>query len=106
MAYLRRRAWRYLRRTAQTRPACYGRHGADVLAHYEDWTSWNGTWVANHILHHETRLQPVPLPFQKTPSGLNDRAYAALWRRSPRRSSGCWSGPDGLGAGSFSPPRR
>src|SRR2546421_485596 len=52
MAYLVRRAWRYLRRTAMTLPAAYADTCADVLAWYPEGTPWRGTWVANHIFFH------------------------------------------------------
>src|SRR5262249_5140370 len=54
IGYLRRRAWRYLRRTGQARPACYADVAVDVLACYDDRTNWHSTWVANHIFYHET----------------------------------------------------
>ena len=84
IAYLRRRAWRYLRRTAQTRPACYADVAADVLAHYEDRTPWHNTWVANHIFYHETGDYTTSGFHLEARSELNDRAFAALWQRSPR----------------------
>jgi hypothetical protein len=85
IAYLRRRAWRYLRRTGRERPACYADAAADVLANYEDSTRWGDTWVANHIFYHETGdYDRSSFHFQKRPTGLNDRAFGDLWRRSPR----------------------
>ncbi|MGP0067272.1 MAG: BRCT domain-containing protein [Isosphaeraceae bacterium] len=85
LAYLRRRAWRYLRRTGQTRPACYADVAADVLAHYEDTTPWHITWVANHIFYHETGdYNRSSFHLKKARPDLNDRAFADLWRRSPR----------------------
>jgi hypothetical protein len=85
LAYLRRRAWRYLRRTAQTRPACYADAAAAVLCHYEDSTPWHATWVANQIFYHETgEYSLTSFQFRKKPASLNDRAFAALWQRSPR----------------------
>src|SRR5262249_8298203 len=87
-----------LRRTAQTRPACYADVAAAVLAHYPDQSTWHGTWVANHILYHEAaEYDRSSFRFKKPPSGLNDRAFAALWQRSPRplfglleRAKGDW----------------
>src|SRR5262249_38238255 len=49
LAYLVRRAWRYLRRTAVSLPVAYPDVAADFLARYPDRTEWRGTWVANHI---------------------------------------------------------
>jgi hypothetical protein len=85
IAYLRRRAWRYLRRTGQARPACYADAAATVLAYYEDSTSWTMTWVANHVLYHENgKYDRSHFTFTKPPATLADRAFAALWQRSPR----------------------
>jgi hypothetical protein len=85
LGYLRRRAWRYLRRTGQTRPACYPDAAADVLARYEETTPWQVTWVANHIFYHETGdYNRTSFHLKKGRSELNDRAFADLWRRSPR----------------------
>src|SRR5262249_21149295 len=88
LAYLRRRAWRYLRRIAQTRPACYADAAADVLAHYgdyEDEPNWDATWVANQIFYHETGdYDRSSFHLRRRRTDLNDRAFADLWRRSPR----------------------
>src|SRR5207237_3964733 len=63
----------------------YAAAAAAVLAHYEDSTPWQTTRVANHIFYHEAGdYDRSSFHFKKTPPGLNDRAFAALWRRSPR----------------------
>jgi hypothetical protein len=86
LAYLARRGWRLLRRTAATRPACYADLAADVLAHYEEDTHWFGTLIANHIFFHETKeYNRSGFRFRKRPASLLEhRAFADLWRRSPR----------------------
>jgi len=86
LSYLRRRAWRYLRRVARTRPACYADASADVLAHYQDATRWDQTLVANHIFFHETGQYDRSSFHHRGSSSdlLKDRAFADLWRRSPR----------------------
>jgi hypothetical protein len=92
VAYLRRRAWRYLRRTAQARPACYADVAADVLAHYKEGTRWDQTWVARHILAQgaggpEWGRHAVGLAWGQRPRPdalFKDRAFPELWRRSPR----------------------
>jgi hypothetical protein len=86
LLYLCRRAWRYLRRTAVQLPVCYADTAVDFLVHYSDDTRWLGTWVANHVFYHETgaynrnrftlRTKPASL--------LKQRAFADLWRRTPR----------------------
>ncbi len=84
--YLRRRAWRYLRRTARECPALYADVAADVLAHYGESTRWTMTWVANHIFYHETgEYDRSNFHFKRHPTDLlKDRAFGDLWRRSPR----------------------
>jgi hypothetical protein len=92
LAYLVRRAWRYLRRTAQTLPVAYADTAVDFLCHYTDNTSWRGTWVANHIFYHNLRVGPFPktygrshFHFHGNPGNiLEGRAYPELWTRSPR----------------------
>ncbi len=86
LSYLRRRAWRYLRTIARTRPPCYADAAADVLAHYPESTRWDQTLVANHIFFHETgKYDRSSFHLGRPPSDLlKDRAFADLWRRSPR----------------------
>jgi hypothetical protein len=86
LAYLCRRAWRYLRRMAMTLPVCYADTAVDVLAWYTNDARWVRTWVANHIFYHETRqYNRNRFRFYSLPNNiLKDRAFADLWRRSPR----------------------
>ncbi|MCP4137446.1 MAG: hypothetical protein GY754_41145 [bacterium] len=91
LAYLTRRAWRYLRREGQFLPVCYADSAVDILSHYTDNTNWRRTWIANHIFFHtkksnndpcydrrEFNLYPYP------PDLTRFRAFAELWQRSPR----------------------
>jgi hypothetical protein len=86
LAYLVRRAWRFLRRTAERLPVAYADTAADFLAHYTDDTYWPGTWVLSHVFYHETRqYNRARFTFHTPPADmLSKRAYAELWRRSPR----------------------
>jgi hypothetical protein len=86
LAYLVRRAWRYLRQTAVRLPVAYADTAADVLAHYNDDTNWRRTWIANHVFYHELRqYNRNRFTFAKPPDNLlTHRAFADLWRRSPR----------------------
>jgi hypothetical protein len=86
LAYLVRRAWRYLRRTAQTLPVAYADTAADFLASYTDTTAWVRTWVANHIFYHNTKAyNRGRFTYRGKPGDLlQHRAYAELWTRSPR----------------------
>lgn len=88
LGYLARRAWRHLRRLGQTFPAVYADAACDVLAHYTDDTTWNGTWAFNHILYHETGKYGrggFHFGYYASPSNLNkDRAFIEAWQRTPR----------------------
>ncbi len=59
IAYLCRRAWRYLRHIGLTLPACYADVASDVLIHYTDDTQIH-TWVASHIFYHESKKYGPP----------------------------------------------
>jgi hypothetical protein len=88
LTYLARRAWRFLRRIGVQLPVAYADTAADCLARYTDSTDWNRTWVANHIFyHHEKRAyNRSRFVFRGgAPKDLlKSRAFADLWRRSPR----------------------
>src|SRR5207248_10276350 len=86
LGYLARRAWRFLRRTAQTLPAAYADAAADVLAAYPDDTNWRNTWVANHVFYHGTKeYNRSNFTLRRPPDDrLKHRAFPDLWRRSPR----------------------
>ncbi len=86
LSYLARRAWRNLRRCAETLPAAYADAAASVLRFYDDGTRWQGTWVYNHVVFHETKKftrRRFKLD-RRTQSLTQYRAYADLWRRTPR----------------------
>ncbi len=83
--YLKRRSWRYLRTLGRERPMVYPDVAAEVLANYPDAYDWSGTWVANHILYHELKSYTrTRFRHRKRPSGLENRAFVDLWKRSPR----------------------
>jgi hypothetical protein len=86
LAYLVRRAWRFLRRGAVRLPVGYADTAAAVLAWYPEDTYWQHSWVANHIFYHETgAYNRRRFTFPSPPTDLlKDRAFADLWRRSPR----------------------
>ena len=86
LGYLVRRAWRFLRRTAETLPACYADAAVETLRFYDDDTAWARTWVANHIFYHDNgHYSRRRFRFARRPSTLlKYRAFAELWRRSPR----------------------
>ncbi len=84
LAYLTRRAWRYLRRLGETLPALYADAAADTLAHYQD-IPWTNTWVANHIFYHETgKYSRTRFSLSGERSLLKNRAFADAWKRTPK----------------------
>ncbi len=87
LAYLRRRAWRFLRRAAQRQPASYADLASDVLARYGEDANWSRTWIANHIFFHNaggygrTEFRSSAI---WSSDWMKHRAYADLWKRTPR----------------------
>ena len=81
--YMRRRAWRYLRRLGNSLPVAYPEAAIHVLAAYPDNTRWQETWVANHIFHHQSR-QYGRVRFRRVGKlKLEQRAFAESWQRAP-----------------------
>lgn len=59
LAYLARRAWRFLRKVGHATPELYPSFAAEVLQHYQDNTPWEHTWLANQIFYHRAPGQTV-----------------------------------------------
>lgn len=85
LLYMRRRAWRYLRKLGQTLPAVYPEAATHFLAAYTDNTNWQQTWVAKHIFYHETRAYGSAQFAYISPkiNLLDQRAFKETWQRSP-----------------------
>ena len=87
LGYLCRRSWRYLRRIAQTLPACYADTVVDFLAPYNDRDYLGNSWVYNQIFLHDSKLKRrtrFQATYQHRSSNfLKTRAFADLWKRSP-----------------------
>ena len=91
LAYMCRRAWRYLRRKAESLPGIYADVACNVLHFYPEDTRWEKTWVANHILYHHSKraysdkknYNRRQFLFWRVPQKL-EKAYKDLWKRSPR----------------------
>ncbi len=97
LAYLVRRAWRYLRRTGQTLPAVYPDTAVDFLCRYRtghDAGSLQKSWIFNHIFFHQTgsyggtrflfgtyRKHKM---IRRPSDWVKHRAFADAWGRSPR----------------------
>src|SRR5262249_4437384 len=86
LAYLVRRAWRYLRRIGVSLPACYADTAADFLASYTDQTTWQRTWIANHVFFHQTKqYNRGRFTYRGRQTNLlQHRAFPELWMRTPR----------------------
>jgi len=85
LGYLVRRAWRYLRRVGETYPVTFADVAADFLSEYAENTDWSGTWVANHLLFHETKKYGWRSFHLSGKRSLTEhRAFGELWKRSPR----------------------
>ncbi len=89
LAYLARRAWRFLRRTGVQLPATYADTAVDVLSRYPDDTNWRNTWVANHVFFHDSKKYgrsrfTFGYRDYPAPDKIKDRAFGDLWKRSPR----------------------
>ena len=85
LIYMRRRAWRHLRKLGESLPVCYPEAVIHYLAAYPEDTNWPATWVANHIFHHQSKRYGIKR-FGHI-SGRNDllknRAFAEVWQRTP-----------------------
>ncbi|QJW99536.1 BRCT domain-containing protein [Frigoriglobus tundricola] len=89
IAYLVRRAWRYLRRVGLHLPATYPDAACDFLVNYTDNFHSHRSWVFNHIFFHETKKYGrANFHFgygdKQDPADLKKRAYGDLWKRSHR----------------------
>ena len=85
LIYMRRRAWRYLRKLGESLPVCYPEAAIHFLAAYTEETSWESTWVANHIFYHQQQRYGSTY-FGSVSSAKNllkNRAFVETWQRSP-----------------------
>lgn len=90
IAYLVRRAWRYLRRVGLHLPATYPDVACEFLVNYTDNVQLKNTWVFNHILFHDSKKYGRS-NFRfgwndkaAEPTNLKNRAYGDTWKRSHR----------------------
>ena len=84
LAYLRRRAWRFLRQLGGSVPELYPVFAAQVLRHQPD-DSISGLWVLNHIVGHGTKHYKARGFSGKLPPDdtVKHRAFTEAWKRSP-----------------------
>ena len=85
-AYLRKRAWRYLRQLGRAVPDAYATFCVELLRHYPADLGRAQSWVAAHIFKHGAmkydRDSSSFTPPQK-PEDLAKRAYPDAWKLSP-----------------------
>ena len=85
LAYLVRRGWRFLRRTAETLPAMYADTVIDFLVPYNDRDGLGSSWVYNRIFHHGNDPRKNRYYYQRTTAekAMKGRAFPDLWKQSP-----------------------
>ena len=86
VGYMKRRAWRFLRRTGVSFPTAYADHAVEVLRFYTEDSNFNGSWVANHIMFHERGTYGTGFYVwtNNNTSLIKDRAFDEAWKRTPR----------------------
>ncbi|RYE92317.1 MAG: hypothetical protein EOO75_06970, partial [Myxococcales bacterium] len=83
VAYLRRRAWRFLRQLGAAVPEVYPRFAVQVLRHYPTATSFGSLWVGNHILAHGAGHYTMRSFYGSLPADLvKHRAYPDSWKQA------------------------
>ncbi len=85
LVYMRRRAWRYLRKLGESLPVCYPEAVIHYLAAYPEDTQWSKTWVANHIFHHQGKNYGISRfgHILARNNLLKNRAFSETWQRTP-----------------------
>ena len=97
LAYLVRRAWRFLRRVGVQLPATYADTAVDYLCRYPDDTNWRNTWIANHVFFHDAK-QYGRSHFHYGWTSIRRRGTSRTGRSrtcgsaARGRCSRCWSG--------------
>jgi len=84
--YMALRGWRYLRQLGESLPACYPEAAIYYLAAYPDSTTWQNTWIANHIFyhHHNNGYSRYSFGYISRPQALSKhRAFNDTWQRHP-----------------------
>ena len=82
-AYLKRRAWRFLRQLGLALPELYPHFAVQVLRHYDARTYLYGTWVLPQIWAHQDLIGARSSWITRPPQDLSRRAFDEAWKRSP-----------------------
>jgi len=81
-AYMRRRAWRYLRQLGQSVPDIYPQFAVQVLRHYPADYWFYDSWVASQIWAHKDLVGSRSAHHSGPPSKLDRRAFDDAWKVS------------------------
>jgi hypothetical protein len=83
LAYMRRRAWRYMRQLGQAVPELYPQLAVQVLRHYPAGFWFSGSWIANQIWAHKELIGARSASQSEPPAKLDRRAFHDAWKLSP-----------------------
>jgi hypothetical protein len=83
LAYMRRRAWRYMRQLGQAVPELYPQLAVQVLRHYPAGFWFSGSWIANQIWAHKDLIGARSASQSEPPAKLDRRAFHEAWKLSP-----------------------
>ena len=83
LAYLRRRAWRYMRQLGQAVPELYPQLAVQVLRHYAAGFRFAGSWIANQVWAHADLIGARSASQSGPPAKLDRRAFDDAWKLSP-----------------------
>lgn len=83
LAYLRRRAWRYMRQLGQAVPELYPQLAVQVLRHYPAGFWFSGSWIASQIWAHKDLIGARSASQSEPPAKLDRRAFHDAWKLSP-----------------------
>lgn len=81
-AYMRRRAWRYLRQLGQSVPDIYPQFAVQVLRHYPADYWFYDSWVASQIWAHKDLVGSRSAHHSGPPKKLDRRAFDDAWKAS------------------------
>ncbi len=81
-AYMKRRAWRYLRQLGQAVPEIYPQFAVQVLRHYPADYWFYDSWVASQIWAHEDLIGSRSSYHSGPPKKLDRRAFDKTWKIS------------------------
>jgi hypothetical protein len=86
LIYLKRRAWRFLRRLGTQIPALYPSFVVEVLRNYPANTRFLSTWIANHVWYHDAKPRKYDgYRFYGVDHKelYKNRAFDEAWKASP-----------------------